>query len=549
MTGKILNTYLNKNVQLALFAFSIGLISYAVLKKLLKSKNLLPDEICFTKENDLGKNKKDFLKNLQEDHEHYLTQLQKAYPNECSLSLDSFFSGSKKIVFLNSIESVKKFSQKVNKAEPIADRPKNLLLNFVSKGYLGSFFRMFSKELLEIRKSSLQGLHTIIGKDPNFENKLIDELQFLIDFVNKEFIDQEKLFEKEEKANHYSIHLGKEDGLVQDAPIYLQQIATNYVTYLGLGIRFDYDLDPQAPVKVQINNISESLNSLNLPSMTNFDKLSALFDRKTIHFLSKRINSFYDFLSQAFGAYKSNYTPEVINNFADFVLNKHSENLQSKKILMDNDNYSEKDILVQYFTLMMAGTCTTGFTLSWALYYLSKNQKIQENIFNEIVHTVGSSGLIYSKHRSNLPYTEACLNEILRLSSTQALIPRSTSNDVQIDKYVLPKDTTVLINAYAIHRDSRYWNTHNELVPEQWFDENKNLKSFSESFIPFGVAPRTCIGDNLSRQILFLVVANLIQRFQFEYVPDKNFDYSEKDGYLGVLRRPFNYHLKLTRRD
>lgn len=196
----------------------------------------------------------------------------------------------------------------------------------------------------------------------------------------------------------------------------------------------------------------------------------------------------------------------------------------------------------------MAGTCTTGFTLSWALYYLSKDKKIQEEIYNEIVRTVGTSNFIYSNQRPNLPYTEACLNEILRLSSTQALIPRSTANHVQIDSYVLPKDTTVLINAFAIHRDPRYWNTHNELHPEQWFDENKNLKSFSESFIPFGVAPRTCIGDNLSKQILFLVVVNLVQRFSFEYVPDKNYDYSEKDGFLGILRKPYNYHLKMTRR-
>lgn len=347
MAVKNLSVYLNRNIQIALLAFSLGLISYAALKRLLRSKYKLPDEICFNKKNNLGKNKKEFLRNLQEDHEHYLTLLQQAYPNECCLTLNNFLSGPKRIVFLNSIESVKKFSQKVEKVEAIADRPKNLILNFISKGYLGSFFRMFDEKLLEIRKSSLQGLHKIIGNDPNFEHKLADELQLLIDFIDKEFIDHEKLFEKEEKARHFSIHLEKEDGLIQNAPIYLQQIATNYTTYLGLGVRFDYDLDPEAPVKVQIKNISESLASLNLPSITNFDKLSTIFNRKTINFLSKRINSFYDFLSHAFSGYKSNYDPEVINTFADFVLNKHSKSLSEKKILMDIDNYSEKDILVQ----------------------------------------------------------------------------------------------------------------------------------------------------------------------------------------------------------
>ena len=201
------------------------------------------------------------------------------------------------------------------------------------------------------------------------------------------------------------------------------------------------------------------------------------------------------------------------------------------------------------FTLLMAGTCTTGFTMSWAIYYLSKNLKIQEEIYNEIVRVTGTANFINSKQRANLPFTEACLNEILRLSSTQGLIGRATKNDVVIDGYTIPKETTVLINAYAIHRDSRFWNTHNEMHPEQWFDENRNLKSFVDSYIPFGTAPRTCIGDNLSKQMLFLVIASFVQRFHFEYVPDKNFDYTEKDGNLGVMRRPYNYHLKLTRRD
>ncbi|CAF0757467.1 unnamed protein product [Brachionus calyciflorus] len=549
MLTKSLGLHLNKKVQIGLFAFSIGLISYVALKKFLKSKYKLPSEICFKKENHLGKNKQDFLHNLQDDHEHFLLSLQKAYPNECTLSLDSCFFGQNKIIFLNSIESVKKFSQRINNVETIPDRPKNMLLDFISKGYLGSFFRMYDEKLLEVRKSSLAGLHKLIGSDPNFEDKLVDEIKHLMDFFDEEFISHAQLFQKEEKARYYAINLGKEDGLVLDAPVYLQQLATNLITNLGLGVSFPYESNSDAPIKVQMKNISEALNSLNLPNIINFGKMDTLFKRETVDFLSTRINSVYEFLAGAFGAYKSNYDSEVLSTFADYVITKQKDTLKSKKLLMDNDNYSDKDILVQYFTLIMAGTCTTGFTLSWALYYLSKNQLIQEEMHNEIVRIIGTANVINTKQRANLPYVEACINEILRLSSTQGLIPRSTKTDVKINGYVIPKDTTILINSYAIHRDPRFWSTSSEMHPEQWFDENKNLKSFVDSFIPFGVAPRTCIGDNLSRQIIFLVVANLVQRFHFEYVPDKNYDYSEKDGNLGVMRRPYNYHLKVTRRN
>ena len=68
----MLKENINKNVQIALFAFSIGLISFAVLRKILKSKYKLPTQICFNKEKHLGKNKREFLDNLQKNHENYL---------------------------------------------------------------------------------------------------------------------------------------------------------------------------------------------------------------------------------------------------------------------------------------------------------------------------------------------------------------------------------------------------------------------------------------------------------------------------------------------
>lgn len=255
-----------QNLQVALFAFAIGLVSYATLKKLFGKKYKYPEEIDFKKDKQLGANKREFLENLQNDHEKYLELLQKLYPGECTLTLGC----NKKLVFLNTVESVKKFSKKGREHEPIADKPKSLLLNFVSKGYLGSFFRMFDDKLLEIRKSSLAGLHRLIGSDPDFESKLTEEFQLLIDFFNQEFIDSKTSSEKENLGKSFLTALGKDQGLVENAPIYLQQITTNIITSIGLGVRFDYDSNPDSAIKQQMNHISEALNSLNMPNIMNF---------------------------------------------------------------------------------------------------------------------------------------------------------------------------------------------------------------------------------------------------------------------------------------
>lgn len=195
----------------------------------------------------------------------------------------------------------------------------------------------------------------------------------------------------------------------------------------------------------------------------------------------------------------------------------------------------------------MAGTCTTGFTLSWAFYYLAKNPAIQNAIFDEILRNTGIGAFIHSRQHVNLPYTDACINEILRLSSTQTLIQRSTDRKVNVESYSLPENTAVLVNTFAIHRDPKYWKS-DQMNPEQWFDENKNLISHLDSFVPFGFGARSCIGDVLARQILFLVIANLVQRFQFEYVSSGTNENLKQSGNSGVMRRPYNYHLKITRR-
>ena len=54
------------------------------------------------------------------------------------------------------------------------------------------------------------------------------------------------------------------------------------------------------------------------------------------------------------------------------MLSKQDE-LKKIKKLNPEDNYSDEDILVQFFTLLMAGASTTGLTLSWAFYYLGNH--------------------------------------------------------------------------------------------------------------------------------------------------------------------------------
>lgn len=168
---------------------------------------------------------------------------------------------------------------------------------------------------------------------------------------------------------------------------------------------------------------------------------------------------------------------------------------------------------------------------------------MQSKLFEELVRTVGDGGLITTKHRNELKYTESCINEILRMSSTQPLTPRATCQEkTTIESYCLPNDTPVLVNMYAISHDPKYWKNSDEFDPKRWMNEKGELIGHFESFMPFGLAPRSCIGDTLSKTILFLVITNVVQRFQLELVPNK----MPSESKFGVMRKAPNYDLKLV---
>lgn len=429
------NTELLKYIS---YTFGIGFATYLLIKTL-KSKYVYPPKINNNKK--FGSSKSEIIKNLQDDHEKFLLMLKQVYPDECMLDLNEglFETQNKRIIILNSIEAIKRFA-KDSSSDFISNRPKNFVLNLLSKSYLGSFFRMNDDKLKEIRKSSLQGLHKLIGANNELDTKLIEELQHFFDFVNEFFIENNH--DKASLASKYSLSLNEHTGLIENAPVYFQQYCANLIVQLGLGIRFQYETKPDTAIKQQMSNMSDLLNSLNMIQLDDFKEQDAQTQTETMNFLGSRLNPIYEFLTNAVVGYKSNYDPDVLQTFADYVISKQIEKLKSQGSLDDSDNYSDKDIIVQVFTLFMAGVATTGFTTSWAFHYLAKNKDVQTKIYDEIVSVAGTSALVNSTQRASLPYTEAAINELLRLSSTQSLIPRATQNEAQIGAYRIPENTT-----------------------------------------------------------------------------------------------------------
>lgn len=66
----------------------------------------------------------------------------------------------------------------------------------------------------------------------------------------------------------------------------------------------------------------------------------------------------------------------------------------------------------------------------------------------------------------------------------------------------------------------------------------------SQSYLPFGAGPRACVGEALARHELFVFVALLLQRFDFDVSDDKQLPCLMGDPKVVFLIDPFK--VKIT---
>ena len=150
----------------------------------------------------------------------------------------------------------------------------------------------------------------------------------------------------------------------------------------------------------------------------------------------------------------------------------------------------------------------------------------------------------FSLKRLWLGYTEAVINEILRLSSTQALISRATCHKTKINGLHISAHTTVLLNTFGIHHNDQNWSNPHEFNPDRWLDEDKkSLKQNKNCSMPFGVQPRACIGEALAKTLLFSIITNVINRYYIKFIKLESSKKGNNSGTLGVFRCPYEFNL------
>ncbi|KAI7985962.1 Cytochrome P450 81Q32 [Camellia lanceoleosa] len=125
---------------------------------------------------------------------------------------------------------------------------------------------------------------------------------------------------------------------------------------------------------------------------------------------------------------------------------------------IEPENYTDDIIKGIVLLMFTAGTHTSWLTMEWAVSLLLNHPEALQRARTEIDNHVGPGQLLEDSDLSKLRYLHCIINETLRLFPVgPLLLPHFSSEDCVVDGFNIPRGTTLLVNAWAIHRDPNSW--------------------------------------------------------------------------------------------
>ncbi|XP_056337493.1 cholesterol 24-hydroxylase [Danio aesculapii] len=202
-----------------------------------------------------------------------------------------------------------------------------------------------------------------------------------------------------------------------------------------------------------------------------------------------------------------------------------------KAVEEENANSTEdfEQMLDNFVTFFMAGQETTANQLSFAIMELGRNPEIYKRAKAEVDEVLGTKRDISNEDLGKLTYLSQVLKETLRLYPTAPGTNRWLHEDMVINGIKIPGGCSVMFNSFVSQRLEKYFTDPLKFDPER-FDVNAPKPYYT--YYPFALGPRTCIGQVFSQMEAKVVLAKLLQRFEFSLVPGQSFDIKD----TGTLR-------------
>lgn len=171
------------------------------------------------------------------------------------------------------------------------------------------------------------------------------------------------------------------------------------------------------------------------------------------------------------------------------------------------------------------------------------NPEVLKKAQSEVRSLFAGRGEVNELGIHDLKYLNLVIKETLRLHPAgPLLLPRESKERCEINGCVIPAKTRVVVNAWAIGRNPKYWAEADKFYPERFLDSSITYKGADFEFIPFGSGRRICPGMSFGIANVALTLANLLYHFDWK-IPEGEKEVDMTDLFSAALQRKYDLYL------
>ncbi|MFE7816491.1 cytochrome P450 [Streptomyces sp. NPDC057433] len=171
--------------------------------------------------------------------------------------------------------------------------------------------------------------------------------------------------------------------------------------------------------------------------------------------------------------------------------------------------FTRQQLQDEVITLLTGAIETTGTTLAWALYEISRNPAIERLLRDELTTVCGDRPLRH-EDLDRLVHVRRVLQEAIRKYGPAWMVTRTATRDVELGGHLVPEGADVVWSPYLHQHDPRVFPEPGVFDPDRWAP-GRTPAAARGSFLAFGDGRRKCIGENFAWTELQIVLATVVR--------------------------------------
>src|SRR3954453_11475648 len=186
----------------------------------------------------------------------------------------------------------------------------------------------------------------------------------------------------------------------------------------------------------------------------------------------------------------------------------------------EGGRFTDAQVRDQILTLLFAGHDTTTSTVAFLFYELARHPVWAERLAAEREEVVGDADPSAAQLFGAMPELDMAVSETLRLYPPAWIGPRRSATEFEFGGYRIPAGLPVSYSSWASHRLPDVFPDPHSFKPQRFAPEER-AKLPKGSYVPFGAAPRICIGMRFGELEIRAIESAILRRFRLDLDPGR----------------------------